>query len=304
MHVVALFFIILKGPIAECESCMTAATRAQVLCRGYTRETPISHVGTCSPLSNNMVTIHDNVACISHNDDIKGKIWFAEKRFVKVRDPTEGDDGMISVIKIAKEHRFGTFVRGKFAMYEHILQLRNKAVESLMAKHCHESEDPASTESAEMPKRRKTKMIDEIDAMIEIEVQVEGEEPVTMKVVATASDQNVLEMELTEANVGMLLKDPPADEEEFTPVVNQSNVRWLPKTHSLQVWYFDSGMIKWRSKTTGMKKIGTPVQRQERVDKAAKVLQTFYEQHHSNPNTSEQAGPVTESVVHDGALDE
>ena len=153
MHVIALIFIIVKGPIAECESCMTAATRAQVLCRGYTRETRISHVGTCCPLSNNMVTIHDKFACISHVGDKKGKIWLVEKRSVKVRDPTEGDGGMISVIKIAKEHRFGTFVRGKFAMYEHILQLRNKAVESLMAKHCHESEDPASTESAEMPKR-------------------------------------------------------------------------------------------------------------------------------------------------------
>ena len=172
-----------------------------------------------------------------------------------------------------------------------------------MARHCNESEDPASTESAEMPKRRKTKMIDEIDAMIEIEVQAEGEEPVTMKVVATASDQNVLEMELTEANVGMLLKDPPADEEEFTPVVNQSNVRWLPKTHSLQVWYFDPEVLKWRSKTSGVKMIGTSAQRQERVDKISKVLQTFYDQHHSVPKESEQAGPVTESVVHDGALD-
>jgi len=241
-----------------------------------------------------MVTIHDNFACISHAGDKKSKIWLAEKRSVKVSDATEGDGGMISVVKIAKEHRFDTFVRGKFAMYEHILQLRNKAVESLMARHCNASEDPASTESAEMPKRRKTKMIDEIDAMIEIEVQAEGEEPVTMKVVATASDQNVLEMELTEANVSMLLKDPPADEEEFTPAVNQSNVRWLPKTHSLQVWYFDREVLKWRSKTSGVKMMGTSAQRQDRVDKISKVLQTFYEQHHSDPKEVEQVGPVAD----------
>ena len=115
-----------------------------------------------------------------------------------------------------------------------------------------------------------------------------------MKVVATASDQNVLEMELTEANVGMLLKDPPEDEDGFTPVVNQSNVRWLPKTHSLQVWYFDSEELKWRSKTSGVKKIGTSAQRQERVDATSKVLQTFYEQHHSDPKGVEQVGLVTE----------
>ena len=104
MHVIALIFIIVKGPIAECESCMTAATRAQVLCRGYTRGTRISHVGTCCPLSNNMVTIHDNFACISHAGDKKGKIWLAEKRSVKVSDATEEEDGMIIVVKIAKEH--------------------------------------------------------------------------------------------------------------------------------------------------------------------------------------------------------
>ena len=145
-------------------------------------------------------------------------------------------------------------------------------------------------------------MIDEIDPFIEIEVKAEGDETVTIKVVATASDQNVLEMELTEVNVGMLLKNPHADDEEFTPAVNQSNVRWLSKTHSLQVWYFDREVLKWRSKTNGVKMIGTPAQRQERVDKTSKVLQTFYEQHHSDPKGDEQVERVTEYVVHDGAM--
>ena len=224
----------------------------------------------------------------------KARYGWQKKRSVKVSDPTDEDDGMIIVVKIAKEHRFGTFVRRKFAMYEHMLQLRNKAVESIMARHCNESEDPASTESAELPKRRTTKMIDEIDPTIEIEVKAEGDETIKMKVVATASDQNVLEMELTEANVSMLLKNSHADDEGSTPAVNQSNVQWLPKTHSLQVWYFDREVLKWKSKTNGVKMIGTSAQRQERVDKISKVLQTFYEQHHSDPKGVEQVGPVTE----------
>ena len=73
----------------------------------------------------------------------KARYGWPKNAPLKAFDATEEGDGMSIVVKVAKEHRFGTFVRGKFAMYEHMLQLRNKAVESIMARHCNESEDPA-----------------------------------------------------------------------------------------------------------------------------------------------------------------
>ena len=146
-------------------------------------------------ISSKMVTIHDDAAVISH-DDGRGRLWLAAKR---------------SVIKVAKEYRFGRFVGANFAMLEHIIQLRNKKVVALMTERCHDTEGPAVGGSAELPRRRKTSMIDEIDKVIEVDVKTcNSDNPITVKMAASAYDNNVLEIELNRTNMQLLLQPPSA----------------------------------------------------------------------------------------------
>ena len=125
-------------------------------------------------------------------------------------------------------------------------------------------------------------MLDEIEKLIDVAVLAQGyTEPVRVKMIAAARDNNTLEMELNTANVQLLLGHPVVEQEpDVKPSVQEPNVKWTHSSHMVQCSYYDNELCKWRTKSIGIRKGLSPQSKQQDVDKAARVLQTFYEESH------------------------
>ena len=88
----------------------------------------------------------------------------------------------------------------------------------------------------------------------------------------------------------LLLADPPgAARAGFTPVVQEANVKWNRGMHAVQCRYYCSTAQKFRVKTMGVKKGGTDDDVQARSDAMARVMQSYYQEHHSLPPVDSDA---------------
>ena len=65
------------------------------------------------------------------------------------------------------------------------------------------------------------------------------------------------------------------------------NVGWVNKLKAVYCRYWDKDSGRYKRKTMGIKLKGDAFQMQAQVDKYARVVQTFYNEHHTEPEIEE-----------------
>jgi hypothetical protein len=193
-------------------------------------------------------------------------------------------DGKEFIALDKTDTKFGKFVSQNFAMTDAIVKARNRATNMLM-KRAEAAFDPmGEVQEAKALKRPRKEMLDEIDDAIEVAVQVLGGEERTLLVMTACGLRHKLHIELSEENL-LLLREKPAchDPATFRPDIQEANVGWMDSRHAVYCRYFDSCDRKWHLK---IMKVDLADDMQARVDKMAKVCQSFFDLHHTEPTNN------------------
>eukprot|EP00959_Pyramimonas_sp_CCMP1952_P053593 1121028-Pyramimonas_sp.AAC.1 len=104
----------------------------------------------------------------------------------------------------------------------------------------------------------------------------------SVRVFTAAYERTKLTMELTTSNVNLIRAKPrvPDSPEVYNPTIREPNVSWLAYRSSCKIRWYDRAAKKWCNKTMAVRG-DTHEDMQAQCDKIARVLQVFYEQHHS-----------------------
>ena len=97
----------------------------------------------------------------------------------------------------------------------------------------------------------------------------------------------MLSMELSQANLDLLLEDPPA--KEFKPTMSHGNVMWVGARTMVRCNYCDqaSGKVTTKSIKATFPDGATDTAKQKRVDEASASCQEFYNANHYTPPADE-----------------
>ena len=171
-------------------------------------------------------------------------------------------------------------------MVKHIKTIRNKEVSARM-RALSQEEDPneerVQTDSTTCKPKRE--LIDRIPKILAIDVTT-ASTVATVNVLAEAREHGVLRIEVTKANLELLLEEPPAEATAWIPDVDETNIYWIPSREKLQCKYWDSAKMKYRYKTMQVEFVEqlSPIDKQDAVRNVALELQKFYDDHHSKEN--------------------
>ena len=193
--------------------------------------------------------------------------------------------------------KFLEYTDGKVDMLNHLTALRNAKVEALMQDGGQDSAE-AEEELARNNKRTKVEKMDDVDDVLTLKVFSGGEEH-SVRVMSTWHGRHKLGIELTEANLKLLLADPEEYVEEFRPKMSQPNVHWRKQLRQLYIRFFSDG--KWKFKTKRVIRGDLSAEAyQDLIDSESATLQEHYESHH-DPDSLRDDRSVSVSVEHDGA---
>ena len=131
-------------------------------------------------------------------------------------------------------------------------------------------------------------MIDDLPEVIQIKVVTSTGLSIPVSILPTWRAQAVLSMELSQANLDLLLEDPPA--KEFKPTMSHENVMWVGTRMMVRCNYYDKATEKVKTKSI---KVVFPDGadaggKQQRVDEAAESCQEFYDSNHYTPPPNEK----------------
>ncbi|CAK0844788.1 unnamed protein product [Prorocentrum cordatum] len=226
-----------------------------------------------------MPCIATGFAAICAEDEvIIAKAWFAKVVTV---------DGQ-EFVAIDRQSKMCSHVIGdNFAMLDELIKLRNMQCGKLMSELATQNDpllaDSDSPGSGPLPKRAKKEMLDDIDQVMSVTAAVQGGAPVTVKVLASATERSKLVIELTDKAIALLASEPEQLEGQYgddpTPTVQEEHAFWVKSRSSVRSFYFDGD--SWKVKSMKVAR-GTCsfAEFQEKVNKMAKVVEEFYLQHH------------------------
>ena len=196
--------------------------------------------------------------------------------------------------------KFMEYTDGKVDMLNHLTALRNAKVEEVMQAGGHQDAADAEEEHARNNKRTKVDKMDSVDDVLTLKVFSGGKEH-SVRVMSTWHGRHKLGIELTEANLKLLLADPEERVEEFRPKMSQSNVHWRKNHFQLYIRFFSDG--KWRFKTKRVHKGDLTTEAyQDLIDAESATLQEHYDKHHDPDTLRDERSASVEH--HDGAEQE
>ena len=223
-----------------------------------------------------MASINTDVAAINLSDDqpLAGR-WVA---------PLIEVEGHQYVVVDRTDAFFGRYVSSQYTMLEHIISLRNAATELLM-RALSKRDDPTlgdDPRALHMPKRPKKELIDDIAPTTVVEVEVDTGEKFQVKVCTSSTVRSRLAIECTPEALKVLAMKPKheANASGADPEFESERVRWHRSRHSVGVNYFDKNKRAWRLKSM---KVEPGADLDARAQAMAAVLETFYNQHHTDP---------------------
>ncbi len=189
-----------------------------------------------------------------------------------------------------RDTRLTKFLGGMFDMVDFLILGRNNKVQELM---CDDPEADPMESLRDVPapatKRQRKERIDNFMTPW-ITVQANG---VDVKVLPSVLGHDKLAMELTQANVELLLARPLGDGRAF-PIIDHPKIHWHAATLSLWAWYFDKWarpVGKWRRKLHRMAPQTTKDELQRAINVAVVVMHNWLQENHT-PNGEE--GPIDE----------
>jgi len=179
------------------------------------------------------------------------------------------------------------FLGDNFKMMQYIKNRRNEKVYELM--QALSLEDDPNEENARidttvrLPKRE---LIDRLPPFITIDVTT-ATIVASVDVLPTWRDVGVLQIEMTQSNLDLLLESPPAETAPWKPEIEQQDVRWVGTRHHVRCRYWDSKLLKWRSKSTTVSGLSPNMDdeaKQGKVRRVAVEVQEFFDAHHNQGN--------------------
>ena len=211
--------------------------------------------------------------------------WIAEPKWVNG----------LRFVNIDFTYKCKEFLSAGAAMVKHVRKLRNKRVAEMM-QTLPSDDDPngENVQGPSPPKRPKREMLDELPAIIKLEVLTKSGMTALVNVVPTWRDNSQVEIELNEANMDLLLMEPPAESVPWKPMIDQPNVKWHSVRQQVRCEWWDSQRLKWRRESRkviwdqGLKEGVSDDEEamQAAVSDAAATLQTWYTRHHNMLNNA------------------
>ena len=185
---------------------------------------------------------------------------------------------------LGDNYRCQQFLGKRFNMVKHIKTIRSKEVDAHM-RALSKEEDPNMADVETDSTKPKRELIDRIPKILAIDVTT-ASTVATVNVLAEAREHGVLRIEVTKANLELLLEEPPAEATAWIPDVDETNIYWIPSREKLQCKYWDSAKMKYRYKTMQVEFVEqlSPIDKQDAVRNVALELQKFYDDHHSKEN--------------------
>ena len=195
------------------------------------------------------------------------------------------------------DRRFYKYVDGNFSMLDEILKKRNEEVQLRMDAACRD-EDPMADDEATPQKRPRRTLADELPSMISVAVTSEQSGNHSVRVLSDWYKCSKLFIELTQVSIKLLLEEPQADDDRFTPIIREMNVKWAPSNRLLYTRIQIEG--KWKTKS---KRISArdPDRMQAQVVKHAKRLQQWHD--HRGESAEDAVSGEQEDTPGDDAID-
>ena len=188
----------------------------------------------------------------------------------------------------ANDYRCRTYFQGKFAMVNHIKDIRNQKAVQLMQALAKEEDLNETNVAARMPDRPKRELIDQIASIIDIEVCTRNGVQATVSVIPSWRNNKSLQIELSQENMDLLLEEPPDEPAPFNPAAAVSarypNVHWLTHRNAVRCTWYDSKKKK-STTTSNNVEFEPDADNEEKLSvvvAVAKRLQRFYEAHHNH----------------------
>ena len=191
---------------------------------------------------------------------------------------------------LGDNYRCQQFLGKRFNMVKHIKTIRSKEVNAQM-RALSKEEDPNMADVETDSTKPKRELIDRIPKILAIDVTTTST-VATVNVLAEAREHGVLRIEVTKANLELLLEEPPAEATAWIPDVDETNIYWIPSREKLQCKYWDSAKMKYRYKTMQVEFVEqmSLIHKQDAVRNVAFELQKFFDEHHNKDgNMPEQA---------------
>ncbi len=195
-------------------------------------------------------------------------------------------DGKTYVVVDRKDPMFIRFCKNDFHMVDALIQMRNQAVNDAMRMTTRD-EDPmaeALQVDGEAPlKKPKRDLIEKVPRVFNVTVKLHTGEAQTASVMSHWISSSALAIELTDENLKLLLQTPNLEFHQFTPVIEQPNVRWYRSRHSVYIRYHNSETSSWMFKVVSVARNHDDEVVQAECEKSAEVLHNYYNENHSTP---------------------
>ena len=137
---------------------------------------------------------------------------------------------------------FKRFVNNEFAMVDAVVALRNDAFDTAVNEKLSEGDPMGDADSpcdAHGQKRKRKDMADDVPATFNVVVKTDAGNEFTVQVLSDWNPQSTLWIELSQANLDVLLMKPDPSLVEFAPLIDDKTVKWWASRHCVYCRYYD-----------------------------------------------------------------
>ena len=204
--------------------------------------------------------------------------------------------------------RFKLFLGGNYAMMDHMIKLRNAAVDARMAACDKEANDPlhdAAAAGAVGLQRRRKEVFDDLEAeTIEITPVSDGGDVHNVLVRPHWYKRAKLSLEVTQPNFELLLKKPHDLEDSFRPAIAAEGVTWNKSRSCVWLAWFDGTESHTKSFKVTFGEGWSNAEKQAEVDSKVQELLVWYDNNNKDVVVSDgdNEGAIDPDDGHKDAL--
>ena len=215
---------------------------------------------------------------------------FLKEPYVWYIQATTVVDGIQFVLINRGQWQVRQFLGENFGMLDALVLARNAACEKDMTTVHLEDEDPMAAADEQLQRRplkqRRTLFADVKSDVITVTVQTDDNTHHHVRVLPHWHSAARLTMELTQANVELLLRTPASavPHGQFRPTITLPNIGWNKSRNALFCWWYDGS--RWRNKSMIVKHHDA-AQLQSVAHAVERQLSEWREAHHFTTNYDE-----------------
>lgn len=180
--------------------------------------------------------------------------------------------------------RFRVFLGGNYAMMDHMIKLRNEAVDRKMGSQEMDANDPMHAAGAAAPdgagglqRKRREVFGDLEDDTVEINPVSEGGEVHSVRVRPHWYKRAKLTLQVTQANFELLLQQPHDSADSFRPIIMAEGVTWNKSRSCVWLAWFDGSESHTKSYKVTFGQGWTNAEKQAEVDRVVQDLLVWYD---------------------------